>query len=136
VPPPMPLSSLQGQSVALDAAIIARYFRGVYCPHHSRRTGEPELVGPALWRRLDHLLRGWSRFFVRLFGLIIFFRNRSRIVGAFGKASGIDEFFTGSMAGLWLRSPRILVGDLGGPGTAQSSMGALISSKVNQWTLL
>jgi len=132
----------KGSLSLLDAAVLIAIFAAYIVRTTRAGAGEPELVGPAalvgglttVYRRLvTVLLFTYS-------GLIIFLSAEpfAESLVAFGKASGIDEFLLVQwLAPLASEAPEFLVAAIwAARGHAQSSMGALISSKVNQWTLL
>jgi cation:H+ antiporter len=103
---------------------------------------EPELEGPAAmiesWGTRPR--RAWTVSFFLLSGFTIFTAAEPFAEGllATGRTFGIEEFILVQwLAPLASESPEFIVAILfalkGQPGT---SMGALLSSKVNQWTLL
>lgn len=103
---------------------------------------EPELVGPALWlggmptraRRAACLLL----FLVSGFVIFIAAERFAESLIATGKIWGIDEFLLVQwLAPLASESPEFIVASIWAlRGDAQAGLGALLSSKVNQWTLL
>jgi cation:H+ antiporter len=126
----------------LDAIVLVMIFAAYIVRSSRAKVEEPQLFGPAamiaemkpVWRRLvTCLLFAYS-------GVVIF-------VGAepfadslvnFGRLSGIDEFLLVQwLAPLASEAPEFMIAAIWTfRGNAQSALGALISSKVNQWTLL
>jgi cation:H+ antiporter len=125
-----------------DALILVAIF-SIYIMRTVRaKVEEPELVGPAAifgalapaWRRLAT---------VALFlysGVIIFLSAEpfAESLVAFGRESGIDEFLLVQwLAPLASEAPEFMVAGIWASRShIQEALGALISSKVNQWTLL
>jgi cation:H+ antiporter len=133
---------LKGYLSLLDAAILLAIF-GMYVIRTTRaNVEEPELVGPAA---LVGVLRPRIRRLVTVLfflyaGVIIFFSAEpfAESLVAFGRASGIDEFLLVQwLAPLASESPELMIAAIWTTrGHNQAAIGALISSKVNQWTLL
>jgi cation:H+ antiporter len=136
------LIPIKGRLDVMDAvafiAIFALYMRAASTAEHV----EPELEGPPA------MIEGWGegarRVFTVLFflysGFTIFIAAEPFAEGllATGRTFGIEEFILVQwLAPLASESPEFIVAILfalkAQPGT---SMGALLSSKVNQWTLL
>ncbi|MDD4051865.1 MAG: sodium:calcium antiporter [candidate division Zixibacteria bacterium] len=126
----------------LDAAVLIAIF-GAYIIRTIRSgTEEPELVGPAamvgalrpMYRRL------WTILFFLYSAVIIFFSAEpfAESLVAFGRQSGWDEFLLVQwLAPLASEAPEFLVASIWATRRhVQAALGALISSKVNQWTLL
>lgn len=125
-----------------DALILVAIFV-VYIIRTARaEVKEPELVGPAamigssrpiLRRLLTILLFIYS-------GLVIFISAEpfAESLVAFGRETGIDEFLLVQwLAPLASEAPEFLIAAIWATrGHVQAALGALISSKVNQWTLL
>src|ERR1044071_4653906 len=123
---------------AVLIAIFIFYMRAAAKAEHV----EPELEGPTAmiesWGTGPR--RIWTAGFFLLSGLTIFTAAKSFAEGllATGRAFGVEEFILVQwLAPLASESPEFIVAILfalkAQPGT---SMGALLSSKVNQWTLL
>ncbi len=105
-------------------------------------TGEPDLVGPALALAT---LTPWLR---RAAVVAFFLFSASVILGSaapfaealvhLGRARGVDEFLLVQwVAPLASEAPEVVIACiLTLKGDAQAGMGAMVSSKVNQWTLL
>ena len=119
-------------------AIFAAYIYGV-----SRAEGdEPHLVGPAAWlgglpRRRRRLTNAWL--FVFSAGVILASAEHfAEGLVETGTKLGVDEFLLVQwLAPLASESPEFLVaGILAFRGRAAVGLAALLSSKVNQWTLL
>jgi cation:H+ antiporter len=133
---------LKGRLDLIDALILILIF-GFYMRAASKAEHvEPELEGPAA------MIEGWGEARRRLFTLIFFLVSGFTIfiaaepfaegLLATGRTFGIEEFILVQwLAPLASESPEFIVAILfalkAQPGTA---MGALLSSKVNQWTLL
>lgn len=132
----------KGELSLVDAAILLVIF-GVYVVRTARaESEEPDLVGPAamvgslrpVYRRL------WVILFFLYSGLIIFVSAEpfAESLVAFGREMGIDEFLLVQwLAPLASEAPEFMIAAIWSVrGQAQAAMGALMSSKVNQWTLL
>ena len=125
-----------------DAAVLLTLF-GVYLWRAARgERREPELIGVA--RQIGDLPRRARRIVVvALFasaGLIVLAAAEpfaAALIGG-GKQFGLDEFLLVQwLAPLASESPELLVaGMLALRGHEDSALGTLLSSKVNQWTLL
>jgi cation:H+ antiporter len=134
---------LKGRLDLTDAAVFITIF-AFYMRAASKATHvEPELEGPAaIVERLcgDGMRRGVTLLFFLFSGYTIFIAAEPFAEGllATGRTFGIEEFILVQwLAPLASESPEFIVAILfalrAQPGT---SMGALLSSKVNQWTLL
>ncbi|HEY3176358.1 MAG TPA: sodium:calcium antiporter [Candidatus Polarisedimenticolia bacterium] len=105
-------------------------------------THEPELIGPAKWLgEMPPARRRLSAIGLFLFsGLIIFLSAEpfAESLVAAGKGWGINEFLLVQwLAPLASESPEFIIALIWTfRSDAQAGLGALISSKVNQWTLL
>jgi cation:H+ antiporter len=136
------LIPIKGRLDMMDAvafiAIFILYMRTASRAEHV----EPELEGPPA------MIEGWGERFRRLFTVLFFLYSGFTIfiaaepfaegLLATGRTFGIEEFILVQwLAPLASESPEFIVAILfalkAQPGT---SMGALLSSKVNQWTLL
>lgn len=133
---------LKGSLNLFDTLILVTLF-GLYTKRIARmETVEPELVGPVkIIANLSTAQRRITTAFLFLFsGAVIFFVAEPfamSLVGT-GAAWGVDEFFLVQwLAPLASESPEFIVAATwASRGHAGSAMKALISSKVNQWTLL
>ncbi len=125
-----------------DAIILITIFAFYIFRTARAEVREPELVGPAamfggfgkIWRRLATIgLFIYS-------GVIIFISAEpfAESLVAFGSETGIDEFLLVQwLAPLASEAPEFMVAAIWATrGHVQEALGALISSKVNQWTLL
>ncbi len=133
---------LKGTLAIYDTAILllmfAAYTRAAARTHHE----EPELEGPAeMIARAG--VAGRRTIVVAIFafaGLAIFTAAEpfAESLIATGKRSGVDEFLLVQwLAPLASESPEFIVALLFAlKGAAAAGMGTMISSKVNQWTLL
>ncbi len=132
----------KGSLNLFDMLILVAIFTMYIIRTIRTKVEEPELVGPAAmfgaftpsWRRLTT---------VALFlysGVIIFLLAKpfAESLVAFGRESGIDEFLLVQwLAPLASEAPEFMVAGIwASRGHVQQALGALISSKVNQWTLL
>ena len=119
-------------------AIFAAYMYGV-----SRAEGEePHLVGPAAWigglaQRRRRLTNAW----LFIFAAVVILGSAEHFAEGLvesGTKLGIDEFLLVQwLAPLASESPEFLIaGILAFRGRAAVGLAALLSSKVNQWTLL
>jgi cation:H+ antiporter len=132
----------KGRLTLYDAAILLAIFAAYVIRIARAETEEPELVGPAAL--LGKFRKGPRRTVVILFfiwaGTVIFLAAEpfAHSLVEFGKQSGIDEFLLVQwLAPLASESPEFMVAAIWAfRGHAQAAMGALISSKVNQWSLL
>ena len=103
---------------------------------------EPELLGPAKWigEKPAASRRASAALMFAFSGAVIFFsaeRFAESLVAA-GKGWGIDEFLLVQwLAPLASEAPEFIVAAVWTwRGDAEAGLGALVSSKVNQWTLL
>ena len=133
---------LKGTLSLLDTAIFLILF-GVYmvCASKAEHV-EPELGGPSEWMATFQIpLRRLSMiFFFLLAGYTIYAAAAPFAEGllAIGRSSGIEEFILVQwLAPLASESPEFIVAILFAlRAAAGASLGTLVSSKVNQWTLL
>lgn len=133
---------LKGSINLIDTAIFAAIFIGYISVIMRAPSEEPELVGPA--RVIGGMRRGPRR--IAIVGLFV--AAAVSIVASAepfaeglihsGTQIGIDEFtLVQWLAPFASEAPEFLVaGILAWRGRAAVAMGALLSSKVNQWTLL
>lgn len=133
---------LKGSLNLIDTAILVTLF-ALYARRAAQMdTVEPEIVGPTkiivnlptIWRRVATIsLFVWA-------GAVIFFVAEPFAVSLVGMGAelGIDEFFLVQwLAPIASESPEFIVAIIWVTrGAAGSALKALISSKVNQWTLL
>jgi len=132
----------KGRLTLLDAAILLAIFAAYVIRIARAEAEEPELVGPAAI--IGKLSNGPRRltavsFFVWAGGVI--FLSAEPFADSlinFGAEAGIDRFqLVQWLAPLASEAPEFMVAAIWAfRGHAQAAMGALISSKVNQWTLL
>ena len=136
------LIPLKGTLSLVDTTILfvmfVLYMRAAGATHHE----EPELEGPA--EAIAHLGPFWRRVVVlgifAFAGAAIFTAAEPFAEGlvATGKEYGIEEFLLVQwLAPLASESPEFIVAVLfAWKGAAAAGLGTMISSKVNQWTLL
>ena len=133
---------LKGTISLVDMAVLVGLFIAYVWRTAHGDTAEPELIGPALALAA---LRPWSRRGA-VAGLFIFSATvilasaqpfAEALVG-FGRSRGMDEFLLVQwLAPLASEAPEIVIACiLTFKGDAQAGIGAMVSSKVNQWTLL
>lgn len=133
---------LKGRLTLIDAAVFLALFAAYIVRTTRAKVEEPELVGPAavfgLFKPCGRRLITICLFLFS--GLVIFLSAEpfAESLVAFGRQSGIDEFLLVQwLAPLASEAPEFMVAAIWAfRGHAQAAMGALISSKVNQWTLL
>ncbi len=133
---------LKGTLSLVDMAVLVSLFAGYMWRVAQSEAGEPDLVGPALavaalqpWRRRGMV----AAFFV--FSALVILSSAEPFAEALvhlGRRRGIDEFLLVQwLAPLASEAPEIVIACiLTLKGDAQAGMGAMVSSKVNQWTLL
>ncbi len=133
---------LKGQLNLIDTIILVTLF-GMYTRRAAKLpTEEPELVGPAkIVANLRTAPRRVATIFLFLFsGTVIFFVAEpfAESLVASGAHLGIDEFLLVQwLAPIASESPEFIIAATWTiRGAAGSALKALISSKVNQWTLL
>lgn len=133
---------LKGTLSLLDTVVFVGLFVGYMWRIARSEAGEPDLVGPAL---AVAALRPWLRRTV----VVVFFAFAAGVIlGSaepfaealvhLGRRRGIDEFLLVQwLAPLASEAPEVVIACiLTLKGDAQAGMGAMVSSKVNQWTLL
>ncbi|MDE2696218.1 MAG: sodium:calcium antiporter [Chloroflexota bacterium] len=133
---------LKGSISLFDTVVLFAVF-AVYIYGVSRAEGdEPHLVGPAAWlgglpRRRRRLTNAWLFVFSAAVILASAEHFAEGLVES-GTKLGVDEFLLVQwLAPLASESPEFLVaGILAFRGRAAVGLAALLSSKVNQWTLL
>lgn len=132
----------KGTLSLMDTAVLVGLFIGYMWRIAQSAAGEPDLVGPALalaslrTRNRRALVVG---FFV--FSAIVILASAEPFAEALvhlGRGHGIDEFLLVQwLAPLASEAPEIVIACiLTTKGDPQAGMGAMVSSKVNQWTLL
>ena len=133
---------LKGSLNLIDTAILVTLF-ALYTRRVSQmETEEPELVGPAkiIANRGNASRRTWTAIFFAFSGFVIFFVAEpfAHSLVESGSHLGIDEFFLVQwLAPVASESPEFIVAATWTlRGQAGAALRALISSKVNQWTLL
>jgi cation:H+ antiporter len=132
----------KGTISLLDMVVLVALFVGYVWRIAQAEAEEPELVGPAL---ALSTLEPWVR---RTFVVVLFIFSAAVILASaepfaealvhLGRQRGIDEFLLVQwLAPLASEAPEIVIACiLTSKGNAQAGMGAMVSSKVNQWTLL
>jgi len=133
---------LKGTLSLLDTAVLVGLFVGYMWRMARSESGEPDLVGPALALaslRTRNRRAAVIAFFV--FSAIVVLASAEPFAEALvhlGRGHGIDEFLLVQwLAPLASEAPEIVIACiLTTKGDAQAGMGAMVSSKVNQWTLL
>ncbi|MCK5124875.1 MAG: sodium:calcium antiporter [candidate division Zixibacteria bacterium] len=132
----------KGSLTIFDAIILIAIFTMYLVRTAKSETHEPELVGPsAIIGKMSNIPRRTIVYALFAFsGTIIFLSAEpfAHSLVEFGRESGIDEFLLVQwLAPLASESPEFMIAGIWAfRGQAQAAMGALISSKVNQWTLL
>ena len=133
---------LKGTISLFDMIVLVGLFVAYMWRISRAEVGEPELVGPAL--AFAALRPGLRRALVGaffLFAATVILASAEPFAEALigvGKEHGIDEFLLVQwLAPLASEAPEIVIACiLTMKNDAQAGMGAMISSKVNQWTLL
>ena len=132
----------KGSLSMFDAFVLIAIFIAYVVRTARSETEEPELIGPAaLIGKYKNIPRRTIVYSLFIYSGIIIFLSAEPFAESlvnFGKASGIDEFLLVQwIAPLASEAPEFMIAGIWAVrGQAQASMGALISSKVNQWTLL
>ncbi|HRC62720.1 MAG: hypothetical protein K1X87_08605 [Dehalococcoidia bacterium] len=133
---------LKGEIALYDTAILGALFVGYVYVIARAPTEEPELIGPARTiGMLPTYQRRGSIVLLLLYAAGAIFASAEPFADGLvhtGVQLGIDEFLLVQwLAPLASEAPEFLfAGILANRGRAGVSMGALLSSKVNQWTLL
>lgn len=133
---------IKGGISLIDTAVLFALFGGymwrtAHAPRH-----EPELVGPAeLLGRLPRRRRRAATLALFLYsGLVILLAAEpfAEALVESGEPLGVDEFLLVQwVAPLASEAPEFIIASLWAfRGDARAGLGALLSSKVNQWTLL
>ena len=126
----------------IDAAVFVGLFVGYMWKTAHGHSEEPELVGPALAiAQLPVTARRMTVVGLFVFAAAVILSSAEPFAEALihiGKQSGIDEFLLVQwLAPLASESPEVVIACiLTLKGNAQAGMGAMVSAKVNQWTLL
>lgn len=125
-----------------DAAVLIAIFAAYIIRTIRSGKEEPELVGPAalIGSLRPRYRRAWTGVFFLYAGVVIFLCAEpfAESLVTFGRQSGLDEFLLVQwLAPLASEAPEFLVASIWATRRqVQAALGALISSKVNQWTLL
>lgn len=125
-----------------DTAVFLALFAGYAWRVSKAESHEPELVGPAaLVGGLPRTQRRLTTLGLFLFAAFVIFTSAERFADALvhtGIQWGIDEFLLVQwLAPLASEAPEFIVAFLwAAHGDAAAGLGALVSSAVNQWTLL
>jgi cation:H+ antiporter len=133
---------LKGHLSLIDAIILIAIFTAYVIRITKSEVEEPELVGPAaiVGSLGPGARRLWTVLMFLFSGAVIFISAEpfAHSLVQFGKETGIDEFLLVQwLAPLASEAPEFMIAGIWAfRGQAQAAMGALISSKVNQWTLL
>ncbi len=133
---------IKGYLNLLDTVILLAIFVLYVIRIARAEVHEPDLVGPAaLIAELKATQRRASAIILFLAAGVVIFMSAepfAEALVAFGKEAGYDEFLLLQwLAPLASEAPEIMIAAIWAVrGQAQAAMGALISSKVNQWTLL
>ncbi|MDA2933007.1 sodium:calcium antiporter [Acidobacteria bacterium AH-259-D05] len=133
---------IKGQLNLVDCLFLVGIFGAYAWRTAVMKVHEPELVGPArLIARLSKARRRLVNAILFAFsGFVIFASAEPFAEGLLdsGRMLGIDEYFLVQwLAPIASEAPEFIIAALWTlRGDAQAAIGALISSKVNQWTLL
>lgn len=134
---------LTGTIGLFDALVFVSLFVGyMWKTAHIEDEDEPDLVGPALAvAQLSVAARRSLVITFFIFAAAVILGSAEPFAEALihvGKRSGVDEFLLVQwLAPLASEAPEIVIACiLTLKGDAQAGMGAMVSSKVNQWTLL
>lgn len=133
---------IKGTISLLDMVVLISCFAGYVWRIAQGEVEEPELLGPAqALGELRPVLRRAAVLTFFVFAAVVIFGSAERFAEALihiGKQSGIDEFLLVQwLAPLASEAPEVAIACiLTLRGSAQAGMGAMVSSKVNQWTLL
>ncbi|HVN83404.1 MAG TPA: sodium:calcium antiporter [Candidatus Binatia bacterium] len=133
---------LKGTISLLDMVVLVGCFVGYVWRIAQGEVEEPELLGPAAaLALLPPVARRTAIGLLFVFSAVVIFGSAERFAEALvhiGTQSGIDEFLLVQwLAPLASEAPEVAIACiLTFRGDAQAGMGAMVSSKVNQWTLL
>lgn len=133
---------LRGTFALLDTLVLLPLFVWYAWRVSQAHVVEPELVGPA--ELIGRLPRGWRRaatLGMFIFAGVVIFASAepfAESLVATGETLGLDRFLLIQwLAPLASEAPEFIVaGLLAWRGQATAAFGALISSKINQWSLL
>jgi len=133
---------IKGRLDLIDMVVLLTIFSVYVKRIMGAQVHEPELIGPAKW--LGEMPAGPRRLAAVLMfffsGVVIFLSAEpfAESLVATGKGWGIDEFLLVQwLAPLASEAPEFIIAAIWTfRGDAQAGLGALVSSKVNQWTLL
>lgn len=126
----------------LDTLVLVGCFIGYMWRIAQADAAEPEIVGPALaLATLRPAVRRTAVVLLFLFSAAVILGSAEPFAEALihlGRGHGIDEFLLVQwLAPLASEAPEVVIACiLTLKGAAQAGMGAMVSSKVNQWTLL
>jgi cation:H+ antiporter len=133
---------LKGTISLLDTVVLVSIFVAYMWRLAAEEAGEPDLVGPALaLAALRPAVRRASIGIIFLFSAAVILASAEPFAEALiglARHSGIDEFLLVQwLAPLASEAPEVVIACiLTLKGDAQAGMGAMVSAKVNQWTLL
>ena len=133
---------IKGTLTLIDCLVLVGIFAAYAWRTAVMEVHEPELVGPAkLISRLTKAKRRLVNVLLFAFSGVAIFACAEPFAEALihsGELLGIDEYFLVQwLAPIASEAPEFIIAALWTlRGDAQSAIGALISSKVNQWTLL
>jgi cation:H+ antiporter len=133
---------LKGTISLLDSVVLVGLFVAYMWRIARAEASEPDIVGPALAiARLTRWKRRTAVVGIFVFSAMVILGSAEPFAEALlglGRRSGIDEFLLVQwLAPLASEAPEIVIACiLTLKGDAQAGMGAMVSSKVNQWTLL
>ncbi len=133
---------LKGRLTLFDCAVLVALFAAYAWRTAHMEIHEPELVGPArLIGKLGRAPRRLVTVILFLYAGAVIYSSAEPFADSLvesGKALGIDEFLLVQwLAPLASEAPEFIIAALWTlRGDPKSALGALISSKVNQWTLL
>ncbi len=136
------LIPIKGRLDLIDTAVLLVIFAAYVKRIAGAEVHEPELIGPAKWIGEMHPMprRMYATLLFFFSGAVIFLSAEpfAEALVAAGKGWGIDEFLLVQwLAPLASEAPEFIIAAIWTwRGDAQAGLGALISSKVNQWTLL
>ncbi|MBP1684064.1 MAG: sodium/calcium exchanger rane region [Deltaproteobacteria bacterium] len=133
---------LKGTITLLDTLVFVGLFVAYVWRIAWAETGEPDLVGPALaLAAFRPAIRRTLVGIIFLFSATVILASAEPFAEALiavGRRTGVDEFLLVQwLAPLASEAPEVVIACiLTLKGDAQAGMGAMVSAKVNQWTLL
>ncbi len=133
---------IKGRLDLWDALFLLAIFVGYALNVSKSESHEPDLIGPAKWLgEMPAVRRRLAATSLFLFSGLVIFLSAERFAEslvATGKGWGIDEFILVQwLAPLASEAPEFLIAAIWTwKGDVEAGLSALISSKVNQWTLL